>query len=314
MEVSENQEGISKKLLALNVVLVLLVVFMVFNIYSAFHPKVMQQAQVVDATVTTAFNNLNLAAKSVYVFDISENKVIFKKNEFVQLPLASIVKLMTALVATELLPANSQVMIRKEFLSPEGDSGLFVNESWKLKDLIDFSLVASSNDGAMSLASVAGAFGLGSHDYEFGREYFIEKMNAKAVELGMKETYFVNESGLDEGGISGGYGSAIDVAKLMKYILETKPELLEATKYPNIIIKSLSQSHIIKNTNTDINQITGLIASKTGFTDMAGGNLAIAFDASIGRPIIVVVLGSTEFGRFDDVSALVKASLEYVRD
>ena len=239
---------------------------------------------------------------------------LFKKNEFVQLPLASLTKLMMSLTATDLLPRDSHITIKKEFLQEEGDTGLLAGESWRLKDLLDFSLLVSSNDGARSIASVVGAFDLKSQDYDLGRKDFITKMNETAGKLGLKQTYFVNESGLDIGNVSGGYGSSIDVARLMQYILTNHPEILEATKYPNLTIDSLNKKHIAKNTNTNIGEIPGLIASKTGYTELAGGNLAVAFDASIGRPIIVVVLGSTEAGRFADVSNLVKASLDYIRE
>jgi serine-type D-Ala-D-Ala carboxypeptidase (penicillin-binding protein 5/6) len=191
---------------------------------------------------------------------------------------------------------------------------LVANESWRLKDLLDFSLVVSSNDGARSIASAVGAFDLKSDDYDLGRKDFITKMNKTAQDLGLKQTYFVNESGLDVGSVSGGYGSAIDVAALMQYILVHHPEVLEATKYPTLDIKSFDAKHVAKNTNTDIGDIPGLIASKTGYTELAGGNLAIVFDSSIGRPIIVVVLGSTQEGRFADVSALVNASLTYIQE
>ena len=67
-----------------------------------------------------------------------------------------------------------------------------------------------------------------------------------------------------------------------------------------------------KNTNIDVEKIPGLLASKTGYTTLAGGNLVVAFDASIGRPIIVVVLGSSQEGRFKDVQSLVNASIKYV--
>ena len=70
--------------------------------------------------------------------------------------------------------------------------------------------------------------------------------------------------------------------------------------------------HVAVNTDLDIGKIPGLLASKTGFTALAGGNLVVAFDASIGRPIIVVVLGSTEDGRFTDVAQLTSSSLAYI--
>ena len=97
-------------------------------------------------------------------------------------------------------------------------------------------------------------------------------------------------------------------------MLTSHPEILEATKYPTLSISSSKAPHISQNTDKDIVIIPGLIASKTVYTDLAGGNLAVAFDASVGHPIIVVVLGSTEAGRFTDVATLVKTSLKYIRE
>jgi serine-type D-Ala-D-Ala carboxypeptidase (penicillin-binding protein 5/6) len=268
-----------------------------------------------ESTATsTAFAGVRIQAKAAYVYDVASNTVIYQKNGSAQLPLASLTKLMMALVAADLLPRDSHITIRKEFLAEEGDNGLLPNESWRLKDLLDFSLVMSSNDGARSIASVVGAEGLKTADYDLGRKEFISKMNERAQELDLTQTYFINESGLDEGMVSGGYGSAENVARLMKYILASHPELLEATTHPALAISSFDKKHVAINTNTDVRSIPGLLASKTGFTDLAGGNLTVAFDTSMEHPIIVVVLGSTEEGRFADVKALVDAGVRYTQD
>ncbi len=316
MSNNQNENKISNTLLLFNALLVVFIVCMIFIIYGVLHTKKTPDSSLPVHVVqnTHIFDTLQLEAKSVYVFDVAKSTVIFEKNGETQLPLASLTKLMMAVTASDILPKTSHITIRKEFLTEEGDNGLLSNESWRFKDLLDFSLVVSSNDGARSIASVVGAFNLNTTDYELGRKDFIEKMNEKAQTLGLKQMYFVNESGLDIGNTSGGYGTAENVAKLMEYILKKEPEIVEATKVSNASISSLSNRHTAKNTNTDIDQIPGIIASKTGFTDLAGGNLVIAFDASIGRPIIVVVLGSTQDGRFKDVDALVKASLQYVRE
>ena len=315
MENSEIQQtGISRKLFAFNVAVVFLIIVMIFAITSASQKKIAEEISNTKASVSTAFNNLNLEAKSAYVLDVKENKVLYKKNEFAQLPLASITKLMMALTAIELVPSNSKITIKKEFLRAEGDNGLLVDESWVLHDLLDFSLMVSSNDAARSIASVVGALDLKTEDYTLGRKDFIAKMNEIAKRLELRQTYFTNESGLDVGSVSGGYGSAIDVARLMEHLLKEEPEILEATKYQRINIASKDKVHRAENTNLDINNIPGLLASKTGFTEMAGGNLVIAFDASIGHPIVVVVLGSSIDGRFKDVSKLVQASLQYTSE
>jgi D-alanyl-D-alanine carboxypeptidase len=314
-ENNQNTNGISKTLLAFNAFFVLGIIFMVFLITSTQETKREKQvASVSKALESTAFENILLQAKSAYVYDVAQDKVLYKKNETVQLPLASITKLMTALTATELVPADTEIKIKKEFLVDEGDTGLLDGESWKISDLLDFSLLVSSNDGARSVASVVGAMDLKTDDFSLGRTNFIAKMNQTAQRLGLTETYFVNESGLDAGSVSGGYGSAMDVAKLLEYIIKNHSIIVEATKYKSINVQSKSKTHIAKNTNTETTEIPGLLASKTGYTELAGGNLVVAFDASIGRPIIVVVLGSTEEGRFEDVSTLVNASLKYVSE
>jgi D-alanyl-D-alanine carboxypeptidase len=66
------------------------------------------------------------------------------------------------------------------------------------------------------------------------------------------------------------------------------------------------------NTNKAIDLLPNVIASKTGFTDLAGGNLVVAFDAGIAHPIIIAVLGSSFDGRFDDMTKLVNSTIEYL--
>ncbi|TSC69937.1 MAG: hypothetical protein CEO12_642 [Parcubacteria group bacterium Gr01-1014_46] len=307
------QEQISKKLYFFNILLLVGVVSMTFLLSQKSIDRKEEVAKIKEEVKSLAvFNNLDLKAKAVMVYDLAEGKVLYKKNEFAQLPLASITKLMTALVAVELIPANSNITIKSEFLKEEGDSGLLKDESWQLEELLDFSLVTSSNDGMRSVASVIGSTLLNSNDYNLGRKDFIEKMNIRAKELGLAQTFFVNESGLDVGTVSGGHGSVNDVNELMKFIIKTHPEILEATKYQNINIDSNSKKHLAKNTNDIVSSIPGLFASKTGYTDMAGGNLIIAFDPSLGKPIIITVLGSTQEGRFTDIQTLVDATLEYL--
>lgn len=308
-----NENKFTNKILhSLNVLLVIVIIVLFFAIYSKNNiPKVVAES-VVQEVPKVQIENVNITGKSAYVYDVVNKRVLYRKNELSQLPLASLTKLMMALTASDLIGQNTSIKIKKDFLKEDGDSGLLANESWKLSDLLDFSLVVSSNDGARSIASVIGATKLNTEDYELGRKEFLKQMNEKAKELGLSQTYFINESGLDVGNTSGGYGTAIDVANLLKYIIENKPDLLEATKYKKIELDSEQNIHIAKNTNKEVEDIPGLIASKTGYTDLAGGNLAVAFDASMGRPIIVVVLGSTQEGRFKDVQTLVSASLDII--
>lgn len=252
------------------------------------------------------FVKLNLVARSAIVLDIKTGEIIYAKNIHEKLPLASITKVMTALVAENLMPLseNTVITITPEDLRAEGDSGLDAGQIWKLKDLMDFSLIVSSNDGVRAIAGVAAAT---------SQKDFIEAMNQQASDLELDQTKFKNESGLDlpDNGGAGAQGSAENVARLFAYIYENKPELLEATKQASTSLKPENNDpHFITNTNEVINQIPGIIASKTGYTDLSGGNLAVIFDRGLNQPAVAVVLGSTQQGRFTDMIALTKTSIE----
>lgn len=276
------------------------------------------------------FDNISLEASAAFVFDIQKQKALYAKNEETQLPLASLTKLVTALIADETLPESDTLTVDKDAIAEEGDNGLLVGERWRKKDLIGLTLLASSNDGAHALASAVEAFqkanaaqatsttnhsadaedtGQAPHDTSF-----VSVMNVRAETLGMNQTYFLNAIGLDmHEKESGAYGSARDVAVLLAYILRTRPDIFEATQYEKKTFTSEDGvAHELKNTNERIFAVPGLVASKTGFTDIAGGNLAVLFEAGPMYPIAVVVLGSSVEGRFNDVEQLAAATLQYV--
>lgn len=262
-----------------------------------------------------SFENISLEGKAAYVLDVNSGEAIFANNEETQLPLASITKLMTIVAASEYVEPEESIVIEYGNLNEEGDSGLLANEVWNAKDLFDFTLIVSSNDGADALATVAGAAKLisGQSNASTAEGAFVEEMNEIAQEINLTQTYFLNETGLDPNTVtSGGYGSARDVAHLLGYLVTHKPHLIEATAVEVKEFTSDSQFvHVATNTNDAIANIPALIASKTGFTDLAGGNLVIAFDAGINRPIVVAVLGSSKEGRFSDVEKLVTASINH---
>jgi len=256
------------------------------------------------------FAELDLSATSVYVYDIRKQEVLYEKNADTPLPLASVTKVMTGLLVSEIVPRNSVVSISRSALTPEGDSGFAVGEEWEVDQLRNFTLMTSSNDGAHALASVGAAFSSGSNEVS----QFVDRMNTRAKQLGLQQTYYVNPSGLDESkGIPGGYGSARDMAHLFSYIFEHKPQVLAATAAEQKTFTSTDKIYTGENTNRYVEYLPGVIASKTGFTDLAGGNLVIAFDAGLNRPIVISVLGSGRETRFSDVEKLVHASIAAIQ-
>ncbi len=228
--------------------------------------------------------------KSVYVYDMTDNKVLFEKDSNLLLPLASMTKVMTAIVALQYLGANSEVTITKDALDIDGDSGLKLGEKWKVGDLVKFMLVVSSNDGAHALALEAANQGLN----------FTGLMNDKAKEIGLAETFFINETGLDETADTGGsYGTAQDIAKLLAYGVKNYREFFEPTEFKEYTITSDSGiKHIATNTSEEVTTVKNVVASKTGYTDLAGGNLVFIFDPKPGHDIAIALFGTDREGRF----------------
>lgn len=252
------------------------------------------------------FADLGIVAQMAIVFDVRDDKVLYSKDADAKWPLASVTKLMTALLAREIVPEKSLIQINADAVAQAGDSGLRVGERFLYENLSDLVLLTSSNDGAYALAHHAGGF----LDRNDPATAFVKAMNVRAKELGLKDTYFRNPTGLDiTEGESGAYGSALDVAVLMQYILINHPELLEeTTKISGVVYNENGESHNTENTNRVVDSIPGLIGSKTGYTELSGGNLAVSFDVGVNHLVVIVVLGSTYQGRFTDVLQLVEAT------
>lgn len=263
-----------------------------------------------------AFSGLRLQARSAFVLDVETGAVLYALNENEELPLASLTKVATALIAREAFVGNPLVPISSESLLAEGDSGLLAGDAWRMRDLLSATLVSSLNDGAAALSEAVGkriASGGVTHEGRQGRGAFIDAMNMRVRELGFDSLSFMNESGLDETpGVAGAYGSAKDVAGLFAYAFGNYPELFSDTRLGQIEKKSSAGfSQVFRNTNASVASIAGILGSKTGFTDLAGGNLAVVFDVGLNRPIVVVVLGSGVDERFTDVDRLTNATRKF---
>ena len=257
------------------------------------------------------FETLDIEAKSAIVKDLNTGEILFAKNVDLSLPLASITKVLTVLTVDKLLEKNT-IRISVSDLLTEGDSNLLAGENFNTQDLIDLTLSVSSNDGATALASNAiSSLHLGNRKVDF-----VDEMNKLAQEIGMHRSRFYNETGLDENKKrAGAYGSANDIAKLFEYGITTNRELFEGTAKSNLtIISKEGFIHNASNTNEIVDELPNLIAGKTGFTDIAGGNLAVVIDPSLNTPVAIIVLGSSADGRFTDVKKLSEKTIEYLKN
>lgn len=252
--------------------------------------------------------DVRLEAKSAYVYDVRAKKALFIKSPDTVLPLASITKLMTALVAYELIDSKKTVTVPKSAIDQSGTSGLQEGEKITAQALSDYAILASSNDAAFALANAVGAV----INKNNPNQTFVNAMNIRAGELGLPNLKFYNPTGLDESTTqAGAFGTAREISFLMEYVLLNHPNILEPSTFTNTKVYNQNGAfHEAENTNPIITKIPNLLGSKTGYTDLAGGNLTIAFDAGYNRPIIVTVLGSSYDGRFTDVVKLVNAVKE----
>lgn len=256
------------------------------------------------AVITPApnsFANMHLVAKAAIVYDLATHKVLYAKNADSQLPLASITKLLTTYKAVKELGPDALITITRHDVDTEGNSGFSPGETFKLASLARITLTASLNDGAAAMARVATLRASSTTS---------RLMASAASSIGLSQTYVLDGSGLDiSKTVSGGYGSAHDVALLAGALLKEAPYIAEATTHLSVSATSTSGTvHTRNNTNHEVATTEGILLSKTGYTDLAGGNLVVVFDASIRHPIAVVALGSTEKDRFTDVDKLIAAT------
>jgi len=268
-------------------------------------PQAIVQAPTIQPlAASTAFENVTVDGKAAIVYDLVTGEVLFEKNSRSQLPLASLTKLLTVYAAADALGTQSTVTISDSALLSDGESGFSAGESFAFSDLARLALVSSSNDATAAIAETA----------SIARATTGKNMLASAASaVGLAQTYALNGTGLDEStSVSGGYGSAQDIAKLAGALLQKAPEIAHATIEPSISIRSREGIvHTLPNTNPGISAVPNALLSKTGFTDLAGGNLAVVYDAGMGHPVAIVVLGSTIEGRFSDVNRLLRGANTY---
>jgi D-alanyl-D-alanine carboxypeptidase len=259
---------------------------------------------VATSTAPDAFANVQIEAKAAVVYDLSTDKILYAKNADAQLPLASLTKLLTVYSALNELSPNTPITIPSSVTNIDAPRAFSAGQTFSLFDLARLTLTGSLNDGASAIAIATAARENRSQS---------EMLAATAQALNMTQTYAINGSGLDVNtAISGGYGSARDLSHLAGALVAKAPTIADATTQNSVEALSSGGTVIsVKNTDPMVTAIPRLLLSKTGYTDLAGGNLALVFDSGINHPVAVIVLGSSENARFTDGMALVDATLAH---
>lgn len=234
-----------------------------------------------------------IGAKAAAVFDTRSRKILFQKNIKTPLPIASITKLLTAMVTVENLDLNLKMFVPKEAVNADNEGGadFFLNEEFTVRDLFKMLLVKSSNDSAVSLQILLKEKGID----------IVNAINMKAGSIGMSNSVFYDAAGLDDNGQS----NAEDLIKLAEYVLRY-PEMQDTLLTKRVKINSADGkfSHDIETTNKLLGIVPDIEFGKTGYTDVALGTMVLMVklpdhDSSL----VVVVLGSGD--RFGDIQKLI---------
>lgn len=245
--------------------------------------------------------DFEITAESVISVEIDQEgneRVLFSKKETQKMPMASITKLMTALVASEFYYPSLKVPISKTAVGQEEEYGrLKVGEILQVQDLLHVMLIESSNDAAFALGEIIGIDG------------FIDLMNLKARDMGLRDSEFFNLTGLDpeDPNQPVNYSTARDLVKLAKYLLTEKPEILEilSKKEYELYLANGVFHHTLQNTNEFLGEIPEIVGGKTGFTERAGGCLLLIMKGS--RPenyLVNIILNSPR--KFEEMRKLIE--------
>ena len=200
-----------------------------------------------------------ISANSYIVMDMDSGRVLEGSRINKESLIASITKILTAITAIEYGKLDSTVRINQDVLKAYG-SGIYVQigEELKLDDLLYGLMLRSGNDAALAIASSVG----GSVDN------FVYLMNEKAKEIGMKDSHFVNPSGLEENDGTGNMSTVYDMAKLTRYAMQNE-DYKRITGTKEITIKSSMKTYKWINKNKLLRIYSYCTGGKTGFTKKA---------------------------------------------
>jgi D-alanyl-D-alanine carboxypeptidase len=229
-----------------------------------------------------------LSAKSFLVADLVTGEYIKESQNLGNYPLASVSKLMTALITHEKIDPKSMAIVSRSSYNTYGTQGeLLLGEAIRVSDLMYPLLMESSNDGAEVLAD------------SYGHDKFMVEMNKKAAVLGMNDTYYNDPSGLDPKNVS----TVEDQFKLAKYIFESAPVIFDLTRVRQFEILN----HRWYNKNKTLN-MPEFIGGKNGFIDESKQTTVSLFDIQMAkggkRKVAIMLLKSND--REGDVVKILK--------
>lgn len=235
-------------------------------------------------------------ASSAILYSTDTNSIVYEQRAFERRPLASITKLMTAMVAIDHgIPWEREANILPQEYVQGGELILAPGEMVTMNDLFVASLLGSANNATLAYVRQLG----------ISKEDFVREMNRKAIELGLEQTEFVDVTGLSPKNTS----TAYEIVKMAHHAFSQYPDISRVTslrEYP-FKVRGSGREHTIHNTNRLVKEgLLSVAGSKTGFLYEAGYCLVIeGVDAYKG--LVAVVLDTpSEEGQFTEILRLLK--------
>jgi len=237
-----------------------------------------------------------VSAESALLYDINNGGILFEQNGFERRPIASITKLMTAMVALDHgIPWDQTADIQSEEYVQGGRLLLHPGEHVTMRDLFNASLLGSANNATLAYVRQLG----------MPKEEFVRRMNRKAIELGLEQTEFEDVTGLSPRNVS----TAYEVAVIAKTAFSQYPEIAAATSQAEykMVVGESGREHTIRNTNKLVSEWGDAASgSKTGYLYEAKYCLVMQ-GAGESADKIAVVLGSpSENSHFSEVKQLLE--------
>lgn len=222
-----------------------------------------------------------ITAESALIYDTTGKEVLYSKNPAERLPMASLTKIMTAIIALENKKSNNQYVVSQADLVGEDAMGLDAGETLSQQDLLYGMMLHSGNDAAETLAT----------NFPKGRSAFIQAMNQKVEALGLSDTNFTNPTGLEGDGKQ--YTTAYDLIVMTEYALTKFPLFDQIVSTFDYIIPQTAthKEYDLENETNLLTSYPGVQGVKDGYTPEAGLCLVTYLDYD-GHKIIGVVLGS----------------------
>jgi D-alanyl-D-alanine carboxypeptidase len=253
-------------------------------------------------------------AKAFYCLDLGKNQTLLARNPDKQLPIASLTKLVTALVTLDHMPLDRSLTVPQHIRKvPKSVVGLKAGDKITVEELLHGLLISSGNDCAETLACA----------FDGGKEKFVQAMNKKARALGAASTTFYTPSGLDRkvvrdseakdsAEVDSNLSTARDIARIAR-VAFSNAKIRNICRKKDHVLPSVTRSkgYAVKNTNKLLRDNLPVVGGKTGYTSRAGHCLATELAPGGNDLLLIVVLGSPD--HFGDTRLVYRKALEETR-